>query len=93
MPLVKAMLRVVEETVPVQRIWLDTAENKDTPLTGFAGEAPAEVIEILETLYDDMIGRRGMSRALAKKTLLSTEPFQKYPSLVANLPDNGDQQK
>src|SRR5690606_17218822 len=31
--LVRAMLRVVEETVPVQRIWLDTAENKDTPRT------------------------------------------------------------
>jgi hypothetical protein len=90
LPLVKAMLRVVEETVPVQRIWLDTAENRDTPLTGFAGEASAEVVEILKTLFDDMIGRRGMSRALAKKTLLSTEPFQKYPSLVAGLPDDGE---
>jgi hypothetical protein len=90
LPLVKAMLRVVEETVPVQRIWLDTAENRDTPLTGFAGEASAEVVQILKTLFDDMIGRRGMSRALAKKTLLSTEPFQKYPSLVAGLPDDGE---
>jgi hypothetical protein len=90
LPLVKAMLRVVEETVPVQRIWLDTAENRDTPLTGFAGEASAEVVEILKTLFEDMIGRRGMSRALAKKTLLTTEPFQKYPSLVADLPDDGE---
>ncbi|HEY6564760.1 MAG TPA: ATP-binding protein, partial [Pirellulaceae bacterium] len=89
LPLVKAMLRVVEETVPVQRIWLDTVENRETPLTGFAGERPAEVVEILETLFEDMTGRRCMSRALAKKTLLSTEPFQKYPSLVAGLPDDG----
>jgi hypothetical protein len=48
------------------------------------------VAEILKTLFEDMIGRRGMSRALAKKTLLSTEPFQKYPSLVAGLPDDGE---
>jgi hypothetical protein len=89
LPLVKAMLRVVEETVPVQRIWLDTAENRDTPLTGFAGEASGEIVEIIKTLFEDMIGRRGMSRALAKKTLLTTEPFQKYPSLVAALPDDG----
>jgi hypothetical protein len=88
MPLVKAMLRVVEETVPVQRIWLDTAENRDTPLTGFVGEAPSEIIEVLKTLFEDMAGRRGMSRALAKKILLSTEPFQKYPILVAGLPDD-----
>ncbi len=31
LPQLKAMLRVIEETVPVQRIWIDTAENKDTP--------------------------------------------------------------
>jgi hypothetical protein len=90
LPLVKAMLRVVEETVPVQRIWLDTVENRETPLTGFVGEAPSEVVEILETLFKDMIGRRGMSRTLAKKILLSTEPFQKYPTLVAGLPDDGE---
>jgi hypothetical protein len=84
------MLRVVEETVPVQRIWLDTAENKETPLTSFAVAAPAEIIEILKTLFDDMTGRRGMSRVLAKKTLLTTEPFQKFPSLVAGLADDGE---
>lgn len=90
LPLVKAMLRVVEETVPVQRIWLDTAENRETPMTGFEGEPPSEVVEILQTLFEDMIGRRCMSRAMAKKTLASTEPFQKYPSLVAALPSDGE---
>lgn len=83
--MIKAMLRVVEETVPVQRIWLDTAENKDTPSTGFSGEPPESVIQILETLYEDMIGRRGMSPDLAKKTLLITEPFNNYPRLIADL--------
>ncbi|MDN0075486.1 ATP-binding protein [Crenobacter sp. SG2303] len=87
LPLVKAMLRVVEETVPVQRIWLDTAESKETPLTCFEGEPPAHVAEILCTLFEDMVGRRGMSHSLAKRTLASTEPFQKYPSLVDALPD------
>lgn len=86
LPLVKAMLRVIEETVPVQRIWLDTAENRETPMTGFEGEPPSEVVEILQTLFEDMIGRRCMSKAMAKKTLASTEPFQKYPTLVADLP-------
>lgn len=90
LPLVKAMMRVVEETVPVQRIWLDTAENREPPMTGFEGELPSEVVEILQTLFEDMIGRRCMSRAMAKKTLASTEPFQKYPSLVAALPSDGE---
>ncbi len=88
LPLIKAMLRVVEETVPVQKIWLDTAETKNIPLTGFENEPPSDVMEILEILYEDMITRRCMSKSLAKKTLLSTEPFQKYPSFIAGLPDD-----
>lgn len=91
MPLVKAMLRVVEETVPVQRIWLDITENKETPRTGFSGEPPENVIEVLTTLYQDMRGRRGMSPALAKRMLVTTEPFQNYPELVAALPDGPGQ--
>lgn len=88
LPLIKAMLRVVEETVPVQKIWLDTAETKNIPLTGFENEPPSDVMEILEILYEDMITRRCMSKSLAKQTLLSTEPFQKYPSFIAGLPDD-----
>ncbi len=88
--LVRAMLRVVEETVPVQRIWLDTAENKDTPRTGFSGEsetAPNGVRMVLLTLFRDMIGRRGMTPEAAVRALYSTEPFHNYPKLVASLPD------
>ncbi len=88
--LVRAMLRVVEETVPVQRIWLDTAENKDTPKTGFSGEpedAPDGVRTVLLTLYRDMIGRRGMNSEAAVRALSSTDPFHNYPTLVASLPE------
>ena len=87
LPLVKAMLSVVEETVPVQRIWLDTAENRETPRTGFSGEPPEHVVSVLGTLFEDMVGRRGMSTASAKRTLAATEPFQNYPELIAALPD------
>lgn len=87
LPMVKAMLRVVEETVPIQRIWLDTVENKETPRTGFSGEPPEKVVVVLKTIYADMVGRRGMSSDSAKKMLAVTEPFQNYPGLVAELPD------
>ncbi len=84
-PLVKAMLQVIEESVPVQRIWLDTAENRDTPKTGFSGEPPEAVATVLKTLFADMLGRRGMSVEAAKRSLLSTEPFQNYPGLISKL--------
>lgn len=91
LPLVRAMLRVIEETVPVQRIWLDTAENKETPRTGFAGEPPEAVVSVLKTLFADMVGRRGMSAEAAKRTLMATEPFQNFPALVAALSTNDPQ--
>jgi hypothetical protein len=87
LPMVKAMLRVIEETVPVQRIWLDTAENKETPMTGFTGEPPENVTSVLKTLFEDMVGRRGMSPVAAKRALAGTDPFQNWPQLVAALPD------
>lgn len=84
-PLVKSMLRVIEETVPVQRIWLDTAENKETPRTGFEDEPNEAVVEVAQVLFDDLMERKGLSVAEARKSLLRTEPFQKYPALVAKL--------
>jgi hypothetical protein len=87
LPLVQAMLRIIEETVPVQRIWLDTSESKETPLTGFSSEPPEAIKSVLEIFYADMVGRKGMSHELAKRMLLSTEPFQKYPDFVTSLPE------
>jgi hypothetical protein len=87
-PQVLAMLRVIEETVPVQRIWIDTAEHRETPRTGFAGEPPAAVMEVLTVMYRNMVRFKGMSPELARKRLLLTEPFQNHPELVASLPDD-----
>jgi hypothetical protein len=88
LPQVMAMLRIIEETVPVQRIWLDTAENRETPRTGFAGEAPEAVTGVLNVMYRNMVVLKGLSPASARSRLLLTEPFQNYPELVASLPDN-----
>lgn len=84
---IKAMLRVIEETVPVQRIWLDTAESKETPRTGFAGEPVAEVMAVLSVVYKNLVTRKGMTCTAARERLLQTEPFNNHPDLVASLPD------
>lgn len=87
LPQIRAMLRVIEETVPVQRIWLDTTEGREVPRTGFVGEAPAEVVAVLEVMFRNMIQKKGLSPHLAREQLLRTEPFHHYPDLVRNLPD------
>jgi hypothetical protein len=87
-PRVRAMLRVIEETVPVQRIWLDTTEARETPRTGFAGEPPSEVRSVLMVMYRNLVLRKGMSPLLAREQLLHTEPFNNHPDIVAALPDD-----
>lgn len=86
-PGLEAMLRVIEETIPVQRIWLDTAEGHETPRTGFSGEASAEIKHVLNVMYRNMVQRKGLSPTLAREKLLHTEPFHNYPDLVAALQD------
>jgi hypothetical protein len=83
--MIRAMLRIIEETVPVQRIWLDTAENKETPRTGFDGQPGEAVIEIATVLFNDLVESKQLTVDEARKTLLRTEPFHKFPALVARL--------
>jgi hypothetical protein len=90
MPQLRAMLRVLEETVPVQRIWLDTTEGQETPRTGFSGEPSSEVQAVLSVMYRNLVLKKGMSPELAREQLLHTEPFHNYQELVAALPDNPD---
>jgi hypothetical protein len=87
-PQIRAMLRVVEETIPVQRIWLDTTEGRETPRTGFAGEPSAEVAAVLAVMHRNMVLRKGLSPARARERLLGAEPFNHHPDLVAALPDD-----
>lgn len=86
-PQIKAMLRVIEETVPVQRIWLDTTEEKEVPRVGFYCEPPDEVRKVLAVMYHNLVHRKGLTPASAREQLLRTEPFNNYRDIVLGLPD------
>ncbi|MDD4615995.1 MAG: ATP-binding protein [Alphaproteobacteria bacterium] len=79
---VRAMLRVIEETIPVQRIWLDTAEAGEPPQTGFYGNAPSEVQGVLLVLFRNLTEKKGMSIERAKQYLKEIEPFHLWPELI-----------
>lgn len=83
-----ALLRLIEETVPVQRIWLDTAEDRETPRTGFAGAPDAEVRETLAAMFRALVGHRGLSADEARARLGRTPPFDGFPELVAALTED-----
>jgi len=95
LPTIKAMLSVIEETVPVQRIWLDTTEGQETPRTGFSGEPTTEVSMVLNVMFRNLVQRKGMTPEQARNRLLQTEPFHNYPALVSELSESslGDHER
>ena len=80
---VDTMLSVLESTIPVQRIWLDTIEERTAPQQTSQSEVE-KVRPMLEGLYRSLL-RRDYSPEDARQRLLRTEPFQAYPQLVSEL--------
>lgn len=84
----EAVLRILEETIPVQRIWLEAAESGEHAKGGFTGERDNSVREVLNVIYRSLVEKKGMTPSMAKRQLLRTEPFDLHPELVKNLPDD-----
>lgn len=85
---VEAMLRIIEETIPVQRIWLEAAESGEHAKGGFTGEPDDSVREVINVIYRSLVEKKGMAPSMAKRKLLRTEPFDLHPELVKSLPDD-----
>ena len=79
---VEDMLRVIEETVPIQRIWLDAVEKGEIQKEAFSEVVPAEIEDLARRMLKHLTGKVGMTRPIALSTLRSTEPFQIYPALI-----------
>ncbi|MDZ7961470.1 MAG: ATP-binding protein [Aulosira sp. DedQUE10] len=82
--IIKALLRLVEETVPVQQIWLDSADNSDKQSQPFEGVPSREVIEVMSQIYKALI-KSGLSATEAKRRLTTMEPFQHFEEFVDTL--------
>ncbi|WP_420381832.1 ATP-binding protein [Novosphingobium sp.] len=83
-----SLLRLIEETVPVQRIWLDTSEQNQTPKGEFAAAPAAEIEETLISLYEALVEFRGMAPDEARERLARTHPFDQYPEIVDKIGRN-----
>jgi len=85
---IEAMLRVIEETVPVQQIWLDTIEGGAIQDEAFSSSSENDVYQVVQSIYDHMVNVLTMSPDEARQYLLRTEPFHNFPDLVMSLSDS-----
>ena len=77
-----ASLRLIEETVPVPLIAIDHSESS-LRQAGPLEDCRASDIEDLIAAVRDTLFAAGMTPERASRMLLSMEPFDKYPELVA----------
>jgi hypothetical protein len=84
---VESLLRVIEETVPVQRIWLDTVEKGEVQQPSLPKAPEDEVLIVMLPVYRHLMMKAGLTSDRAKAKLLLIEPFNSYPELIRNLPE------
>ena len=77
---VSNFLRLVEETIPVPLILIDGSENPDK--FGEQKKAPPEMHEVFRALHAALCAG-GSSPEVAFEQLAATEPFHRYPELLA----------
>jgi hypothetical protein len=77
----EAMLEVIEETVPVQRIWLDMAEKPDTQSTPFKSRTLTDVKRNLMFSYEVLISS-GLEHPQVINKLKTMEEYLDYPELI-----------
>lgn len=80
-----AMFRLLEETLPVQRIWVDTAEETETPRVGFTDAKDEDVLSTLQSLFHAIIVGSKITPSEARDRLRRTPPFIRYSHLIDTL--------
>lgn len=85
-PVIRSLLRLLEETVPVQQIWIDSSTEPENQAQPFDGIPSEQVLEIMTQIYR-ALRKSGMSEEQARDRLLMIEPFHHFKNLVKNLSD------
>ena len=83
-PEVDAILRFLEETVPVQKIWLDAAENSHDNAVPYEGVDEAVLLSDMKRTWELLLDS-GVDEDEARMRIGSMEPFNRYPEEVIKL--------
>ena len=85
-PVIRALLRLLEETVPVQQIWIDNSTEPDKQAQPFDGIPSKQVLEVMIEIYR-ALRKSGMTQEQSRDRILTMEPFQHFEALVKTLSD------
>ena len=83
-PTVKALLRFMEETVPLPALRMLFDQEKDRDYQPFSKIPGDEIINIAERMYSAYVSQ-GLTPQQAAVRLQHTSPFNEYPDLLSVL--------
>jgi len=81
---IAALLRILEETIPVSYIVVNNAEHPDSLSTPFAGVPSSQIREVMLAVYQSL-RHQGLSHQNARLRLSVMEPFDRFPELIASI--------
>jgi hypothetical protein len=81
---VETLLRFLEETVPVQQIWLDTAERLQDQAVPYDGVDYALLRADMRRLFEILV-KSGINIETARERIQRMEPFNRYTDLIREL--------
>jgi len=79
---IRALLVLLEETIPVPTIVIDNAEHPDSQPQPFEEPPTGELFKVLHELYKALINQ-GLNHQEAIQRLSTIDPFDRYPEHVA----------
>ncbi len=79
-----SLLRLIEETVPVQRIWLDSAESDFDHAIPYEGLDENIILGDLRKAKE-MLSKTTSDPNTVRAYLSATEPFNRYPELIEKI--------
>ena len=85
-PTLNAMLRLIEETIPLQHITIANSEKPDSQPQPFEGTSPKQIREVIAQAYNSLCSS-GYSACEAKERLQTLWPFELFPEIVATIND------
>ncbi len=88
----RALLRLIEETIPVPLITITDREKPDQTIGPFESAKEDEVLDVMRQVFA-ALRTGGLSRPEALKRLAHFEPFPRFPALLATVAEEKELSK
>jgi hypothetical protein len=79
---IATFFRLLEETVPVEKIWIDTVEQGELPAAAFSGETREQVRQLARDLLASLMNGAALSEEKARARLRRMAPFDQHSDIV-----------